>query len=156
MNAEYINLFIEAVTGVFREVAQKEIVIGAKSVKQSNVTGKNVAVIIGITGEIRGSITINMDEEYAMGIASQMMCGMPVEAFDEMAQSAIREMGNMLMGRVAALIEKKGKIIDITPPTLLMGKGLTISNQISPTLALSFNEGTQTDVLSLDIAIKEV
>lgn len=155
MNAEYINLFIEAVEGVFKEVAQKDISIGAKSIKEQNVTGKNVAVLIGITGEIRGSITINMDEAYAMGVASQMMFGMPVEAFDDMAQSAIREMGNMLMGRVAALIEQKGKIIDITPPTLLMGKGLAISNQFSPTLVLSFNEGGQANVLDLDIAIKE-
>ena len=156
MNAEYINLFIEAVEGVFSEVAQKQLTIGAKSIKETNVTGKSVAVLIGITGEIRGSITINVDEAYAMNVASNMMCGMPVTSFDDMAQSAIREMGNMLMGRVAALVEKKGKIIDITPPTLLMGKGLTISNQFSPTLVLSFNEGEQIDVVDLDIAIKEV
>lgn len=156
MNAEHINVFIEAVQGVFAEVAQKQLVIGAKTVKDSNVTGKNVAVLIGITGEIRGSITINMNEDFAMQTASNMMCGMPVAELDDMAQSAIRELGNMMLGRVASLLEKQGKVIDITPPTLLMGKGITISNQISPTLVLSFNEGANVAVMDMDVAIKEV
>ena len=155
MNAEYINVFIEAVQGVFAEVAQKQLVIGAKAIKDSNVTGKNVAVLIGITGEIRGSITINMNEDFAMQTASNMMCGMPVEQLDDMAQSAIRELGNMMLGRVAFLLEKQGKVIDITPPTLLMGKGITISNQISPTLVLSFNENDCVGVMDMDVAIKD-
>ena len=155
MNAEYINVFIEAVQGVLAEVAQKQLMIGAKTIKENNVTGKNVAVLIGITGEIRGSITINMNEDFAMQIASNMMCGMPVAALDDMAQSAIRELGNMMLGRVASLLEKQGKFIDITPPTLLMGKGLTISNQISPTLVLSFNEGANVGVMDMDVAIKD-
>ena len=85
-----------------------------------------------------------------------MMCGMPVETFDEMAQSAIREVGNMTMGRVASLVEKKGKTIDITPPTLMSGAGMSISNQITPTLVISFSDAKNGGEIDLDIAIAEV
>ena len=85
-----------------------------------------------------------------------MMCGMPVEVFDEMAQSAIREMANIMMGRVASLFEEVGVMIDITPPTLMTGEGLTISNAISPTLILGFNDenNPNQNVVELDVTVK--
>lgn len=154
MKAEYINLFISAVTQVFEEIAQTKLEIGNKAVRTGTLYEKNVAVLIGITGDVRGSITVSMDVEYAKSVASKMMCGMPVDTFDDMAQSAIREMVNMMMGRVASLFEKLETIIDITPPTLMSGEGLSISNEISPTLVLSFNDGESQGVMDLDIAIR--
>lgn len=155
MNAEYINIFIEAVTQVFQETAQTVLSIGNKSVRQGTAYDKNVVVLIGITGEVRGSIAASMDVEYAKGIASKMMYGMPVDTFDELPQSAIREMINMMMGKVASLVEKRGKVIDITPPILMTGDGLSISNQVTPTLVLSFNDHEAASAVDLDIAIKE-
>ena len=156
MNAEYINLFISAVTQVFEETAQTNLTIGSKSVRNGSAYEKNVLVLIGLTGQVRGSITVSMDVDYAKEIASRMMCGMPVDVFDEMPQSAIREMTNMMMGRVASLFEKINVVIDITPPTLMTGVGLSISNEITPTLVLGFNDATGNNVVDLDISIKDV
>lgn len=155
MNAEYINLFISAVAQVYEETAQTTLTIGNKSIRTGNVYGKNVIVLIGITGQVRGSVTVTMDEEYAKSIASKMMCGMPVDVFDEMPQSAIREMTNMTMGRVASLFEKIDVAIDITPPTLMTGEGISISNEITPTLVLGFNDGSNENVIELDISIMD-
>lgn len=155
MNAEHINIFISAVTQVFEEIVQTNLTIGSKSVKSGNTYEKNVIVLIGITGQVRGSIALSMDVEYAKATASKMMCGMPVEVFDEMPQSAIREMTNMMMGRVASLFEKMGIVIDITPPTLMTGEGLIISNEITPTLVLGFNDVTGVNVIDLDISITD-
>ena len=103
----------------------------------------------------KGIQTLLVDNpvEYAKEIASRMMCGMPVDVFDEMPQSAIREMTNMMMGRVASLFEKINVVIDITPPTLMTGVGLSISNEITPTLVLGFNDATGNNVVDLDISI---
>lgn len=155
MNAEYINLFISAVTQVFEETSQTSLTISSKSVKSGNIYEKNVLVLIGITGQVRGAITVSMDLEYAKAIASRMMGGMPVDVFDEIPQSAIREMANMMMGRVASLFEKINIIIDITPPTLMTGEGLKISNEITPTLVLGFSDGSGSNVVDLDISIKD-
>ena len=155
MNAEYINLFISAVAQVYEETIQTTLTIGNKSIRSGNAYSKNVVVLIGVTGQVRGSVTVCMDEAYAKKVASKMMYGMPVEVFDEMAQSAIREMTNMTMGRVASLFETMGKVIDITPPTLLTGAGISISNEITPTLMLGFNDGTEENVIELDISITD-
>lgn len=156
MNAEHINIFIGALTGVFQEIAQVNLSINSKGVRSNNKYDKNVVVLVGITGDVRGNIALSMDESYAKGVASSMMCGMPVEVFDEMAQSAIREMANIMMGRVASLFEEVGVMIDITPPTLMTGEGITISNAISPTLILGFNDenNPNQNVVELDITVK--
>lgn len=156
MNAEHVNIFIGALTSVFQETAQANLSINSKGVRSSNKYDKNVVVLVGITGQVRGNIALSMDESYAKGIASNMMCGMPVEVFDEMPQSAIREIANMMMGKVASLFEEIGIMIDITPPTLMTGEGLTISNTISPTLILGFNDmnNTNQNVVELDITVK--
>ena len=155
MNVEYVNFFISALTQVFEEIAQTNLSITNKSVRQGNIYEKNVVVLIGITGEVRGSVTLSMDIAYAKKIASKMMCGMPVDEFDEMPQSAIREMNNMIMGKVAALFEKAGTIIDITPPTLMTGKGLSISNEVTPTLVLEFTDNECNEKVDLDISISD-
>lgn len=156
MNAEYINIFISAVTQVYEETIQTKLLIGDKSIRTGNAYSKNVVVLIGLTGKVRGSVTVSMDEEYAKEVASKMMFGMPVEVFDEMPQSAIREMTNMTMGRVASLFEQIGIEVDITPPILMIGEGIRISNEISPTLVLGFNDGVNENVIELDISIKDV
>ncbi len=44
--------------------------------------------------------------------------GMPVTELDDMATSAISELGNMIMGNAATIFSTKGIVIDITPPTV--------------------------------------
>ena len=62
-----------------------------------------------------------MTEETAKKIASTMMMGMPVPEMDEMAQSAISELTNMVTGNAATNFEKDGLKVDISPPTLIVG-----------------------------------
>lgn len=154
MNAEYVNLFVSAVAEVFEETVQTTLNIGSKSIRNGNHYDKNVVVLIGLTGQVKGSITVSMDENYAKGIASKMMCGMPVEEFDEMPQSAIREMTNMIMGRVASLFEKHSIGVDITTPTLMKGENIRISSEVRPVLMLGFDEAENDSVLVLDLAIQ--
>ncbi len=47
--------------------------------------------------------------------------GMPVTELDDMAMSAISELGNMIMGNAATIFSTKGIVIDITPPTVCRG-----------------------------------
>lgn len=156
MKAEYINIFISAASQVLEEMAQLKVSLGGTSVRNGNAYEKNVIIVIGLTGQVRGTVSVSMDEEYAKGIASKMMCGMPVGDFDDLAQSAVRELVNMTMGRVATLFEKEGKVLDITPPTLMMGQNLKLSNQISPTLVISLDEPNQKGAIDLDIAVADV
>ena len=62
-----------------------------------------------------------MSEATAMTIASTMMGGMPVTQFDELPQSAISELVNMVTANSAIRFEQLGMQVDISPPSLVVG-----------------------------------
>ena len=71
-----------------------------------------------------------------------MMMGMPVTEIDDMAKSALSELGNMIMGNAATLLSNKNFRIDITPPTLGMGSTtLTSPNMTSIKVPLLYDGG---------------
>ena len=56
-----------------------------------------------------------------------MMMGMQVVELDEMAKSAICELSNMILGNSATAFSENKIIVDITPPSLLIGKDINVS-----------------------------
>ena len=118
INVEYINPFLMAATNIIKDICQIDMQVGKPYVKQTAFADDSVIIMIGITGEMRGSVIIALTYNKALEIASKMMMGMPVTELDEMATSAISELGNMIMGNAATILSTKGVGIDITPPTL--------------------------------------
>ena len=61
---------------------------------------------------------------------------MPVENFDEMAQSAISEMANMLTATAATNLTTMGFAVDISTPTLTVGDGFSVKISSSQYLVI--------------------
>ena len=116
-----INPFIEAVMHIMPQLGFQNITKGGLLVKDQFMESKGVTVLVGLTDAMRGNVAYNMTEETAKKIASTMMMGMPVPEMDEMAQSAISELTNMVTGNAATNFEKYGLKVDISPPTLIVG-----------------------------------
>ena len=121
MDAKMINPFIEAIMYIMPQLGFQNIVKGNLFVKDQFMESKGVTVLVGMTDAMRGNVAYNMTEETAKKIASTMMMGMPVSTMDEMAQSAISELTNMVTGNAATNFEKYGLKVDISPPTLFIG-----------------------------------
>ncbi len=153
MKVEYINPFLKASVEVLRMMAQIEFSMGKPYLKTSPFTAENMIIVVGITGEIRGQAVISMSLEMAKTIASCMMMGMPVPEMDEMAKSALSELGNMIMGNSATLLFNQGVNIDITPPSLMMGENMSISSAQMTTLSVPLTSDRGT--ITFDISIKE-
>lgn len=126
MKAEYVNPFLEAFDNVARQVINIKPEKGKLYVKEGSTKSGDVAITIGVTGDLSGSVVLSMSEEAAKFIASKMMFGMEVKELDDMAKSAISELGNMVAGNSASFFVNIGKNINITPPSLYTGKDLTI------------------------------
>jgi chemotaxis protein CheX len=77
-----------------------------------------IGVLIGITGDIKGRIVIDGEEEVFSKIG-ELMFGMPL--IGEMLESFAGELGNMIAGNMSTQIANNGLIIDITPPTVIVG-----------------------------------
>ena len=135
INVEYINPFLMAATNIIKDICQIDMQVGKPYVKQTAFADDSVIIMIGITGEMRGSVIIALTYNKALEIASKMMMGMPVTELDEMATSAISELGNMIMGNAATILSTKGVGIDITPPTLCRGN-LTITQSYTKNICI--------------------
>lgn len=131
MDVKLVNPFIDAFTTVLPQMGFATPQRTGMSVNNQNATSLGVAVIVGFTKEIRGNVVYNMSEETAKYIASTMMMGMPVPTFDEMAQSAISEMSNMLTANAATNLTALGLEVDISTPSLTVGADyqVKISNE---------------------------
>lgn len=82
-------------------------------------TQNSIGVLIGMTGDVRGRVIIDGDETVFSKIGEGMF-GMALEG--EMLESFAGELGNMIAGNLSTSISQRGFEMDITPPTVLVGK----------------------------------
>lgn len=131
IKAEHLNPFLLSAKQVLQQVCNVDIQFGPITKDDFFVSGEPLFIMLGITGEITGQVCMVMGEETAMDVASRMMMGMPVTALDDMAKSALSELGNMMMGNAATLLSNNNVRIDITPPTLLVGSAILSSPEMA-------------------------
>jgi chemotaxis protein CheX len=89
MNADFINPFLMSATKIMQEICQTEMKIGKPYVKTTEFENESVAVMIGITGELKGQVIMAFEFNKALDVASKMMMGMPVTALDDMSKDTI-------------------------------------------------------------------
>jgi chemotaxis protein CheX len=75
---------------------------------------------LGLIGNLTGEVVLNITHPTALQIVSKMVM-MPVETIDELGQSAISELGNMIAGNAATVFANSNILIDITPPSYCLG-----------------------------------
>ncbi|EDU37047.1 chemotaxis protein CheX [Clostridium sporogenes] len=125
MDAKYINPFIDSFYNILPQ-------IGFSNVTREDVTVKNsveslgILINLGIVGDIKGNIVYNIEGENGKKIASKMMMGLPVEKLNEMAQSALSELSNMLTANASINFSNIGVNVNISTPTLMYGQDIKI------------------------------
>lgn len=124
MNVEYINPFLTAVASVLEQYGVTDIRKGNISIKEAMVVERDVCAFIGIIGQLRGNIAYSFPQQTARRFASAFLMGMEVTEWDELSRSVLSEFANMFTGNATPLFESQGIIVDITPPTVVMGEEL--------------------------------
>ena len=153
MDAKLVNPFVDAFVAVMPQMGVPEPVRTQMNVKSKNAVSLGVAVIVGVTKQLRGNIVYNMSEDTAKFIASTMMMGMPVADFDDMAQSAISEMSNMLTATAATNLTGMGLEVDISTPSLSIGPNFQVKISDSTYLTVAMDLGGH--LVELDIAVEQ-
>lgn len=153
MNVKIINPFIQATQSVIQTLCNVETAVGKVYLKNSPFFANQIIIVIGLVGKIRGQVYFELSRETAICIASSMMGGMPVVEMDEISKSAISEMGNMIMGNTCSLFAQESIQIDITPPSLMSGNNIEISNR-QPTIAIPL-ELSELGLLTLNVTIEQ-
>ncbi|HHY75388.1 MAG TPA: chemotaxis protein CheX [Firmicutes bacterium] len=126
MKAGLVNPFVESAYKFLRDEVHMEVTRGQLRLESSKATEGEINVALGVTGDAEGIVIYSMSEKVAKAIASALI-GDAVPVFDELAESSIAEMGNIITGQAAAGLEEHGYICKLTPPTIIAGKGVMIS-----------------------------
>lgn len=150
INVEHINPFLIASSKVLKEMCYIDAKIGKPYIKNPAFFSDTLLILIGFTGEMRGQAMIAFENAVACDIASKMIM-MPITEMDELAKSAICELGNMIMGNTATIFSTKGIAIDITPPTVGTGT-VSFSTTYASNICIPLEyEGK---IIEINIAIK--
>ena len=152
MKVEFVNPFIQAASEVLETELGAATARGTLRMEKSAVTTDEITALLGVTGAVAGVVLYSMSEETARGIVSRML-GQEFEQFDELAQSGIGELGNVITGRAGVLLADAGFPSNITPPALVVGK-----NTMVTTLDLNrlvFPLDTEAGQLEIQVVLRE-
>jgi chemotaxis protein CheX len=152
MNVTFLNPFVEAANEVLRAEAQLSLTRGNLSLQKSALTTDDVTVLISIVGHVQGVVLYSLSNATGLALVSRMMSQEFVE-FDSLAQSGVAELGNVITGRASVKLSEAGYESTISPPTMLLGKGATISTLDFGRLVVPLN--SECGSVAIHLALRE-
>ncbi|WP_322807388.1 chemotaxis protein CheX [Thermanaerothrix sp.] len=150
MNVKFLNPFVESAFEVLKAETGFNLRRGDLGLEKGVYVTEDLTVILSLVGQVEGTVFYSMSQPTALALVSPMM-GSNVEMLDQLAQSAIAELGNVITGRASVKLAQAGYESVISPPTLLLGNGARISTLDFPRLIvpLEFERGQVTIHLAL-------
>jgi chemotaxis protein CheX len=158
MNVKYLNPFVSSAHETLSLEMGEAIERGDLRLENGSYVTDDVTVIISLIGAVAGTVFFSMSKETATLMASTLM-GERFETLDKLAQSGIAELGNVITGRASMKLAESGYESNISTPSLIIGKGATISTLEFPrlivplvtsmgslTIHLALRDGLQTDL----------
>jgi chemotaxis protein CheX len=125
VNGTLLNAAISGVQGAFTMCGLTARCVGASAVPVRD--GGNVTGMIGVHGKVSGFITVNMTER----IAVRAVGGLLQEEFTELNSQVVDATGeitNMVVGGIkSALANSKWSFLQITVPSVIVGRGYSIA-----------------------------
>ena len=134
MDVKFINPFVQAIGNVFRTMMHTEVTVGRPYVKAEPAAPIDVSAIIGLSGDVTGSVVLSFDEESAVAIASKFS-GADVKPDHPDFADALGELANMVAGN--AKKDFQGYDVNISLPSVIIGQGHTVSaSHVAPQLVI--------------------
>lgn len=135
MNVKFLNPFVDAAAEVLMAEAKVTMTKGNLTLQKSALTTDEVTVLINLVGQVQGVVLFGISENLGKKLVSKMM-GQSFEEFDNLAQSGVAELGNVISGRATVMLSEAGYQSTISPPTMIIGKGVQISTLDFPRIVV--------------------
>lgn len=117
MESKDIVHFIDSVQNVFSTMLQLDVTVSEPVLRDPNDCGHDVSGIIGMSGDVVGTVVISYPVETAKRLV-ELFIGMALESDHEDFADAIGEFVNMVAGGAKAKFDKR---VDITCPSVVIG-----------------------------------
>jgi chemotaxis protein CheX len=126
MRVQIVNRYVQSALDVMSKETGVEVKRGGLLLEGNPYTTEDVTAVIGISGSLTGSIYLSMAEPTALKIISAII-GQETTELDELGQSGIAEMANVIAGTAGIELAEEGIETQINPPLVLVGRGARLS-----------------------------
>ena len=138
MDVQFINPFVNATIHVLKTMAQTDVKAGKPFLKKDKVARGDVSGLIGLTGEVSGTISVSFTEKSILAVVTRMF-GEEVTSLNDEIGDAVGEISNMISGQARQALEEMGRPLQAAIPSVIMGKGHQITHITShPVIAIPF------------------
>jgi chemotaxis protein CheX len=150
MDRRYVTPFLDAIKDVFETMIDISFTLGRPGLKKEKAPSFEVSSIIGISGEMSGSVVINLSKETALELASGLL-DEDLTDLDEDCIDAIGEVANMVAGNAKAGFPEKNTALSV--PTVIVGKHKVNYPSAIPIISIPCE--TSKGKFNVDIALKK-
>ena len=152
MNVKFLNPFVSAAHDILSMEMHKSVERGDLRLENGSYRTDDATVIISLIGAVDGTVFYSMSKESAMQFASALM-GEEFETLNVLAQSGIAELGNVITGQASMRLAEAGFESNISTPSLIIGKGASISTLEYPRLVVPLT--TAIGSLTIHLSLRE-
>ncbi len=139
MDVKFANPLINATLGILGELTSIQYEVGKPYLKGDDVAKGDLSGIIGLSGDVSGTIAITFEEKVIMRIVSDMFKEEITGINDEVID-AVGELNNMITGRAIAELTEKGIDLKFTVPIVIHGKNHIVKHLTEgPKIAIPFS-----------------
>ena len=124
MDSQFILPFIDSVHNVFETMLQLQVQVAAPSLKPSDAEAHDVSGIIGMSGDVEGTIVLGFPTATAER-AVALFTGMEIDSQHEDFADAVGELVNMVSGGAKAKFTNRR--VSITCPSVIVGQHHTVA-----------------------------
>ena len=126
MDPTYIKPFISSIQHVFATMLQLHVTVKEPYLKANNTTQHDVSGIIGMTGDVVGTVVLAFPQSTAQNLVN-LFSGGEVEYGTADFADAVGELVNMVTGNAKALF--KDKKASISCPSVVIGGAHRVASQ---------------------------
>ena len=154
LNVDYINPFIEAVSNTFSTMAGLTIVRDRIFLKGEGEEGYGVSGIIGLGGEVSGSVVLNFPEAVAIAAVSKFV-GEEFTTITSAVVDGVGELTNIVAGDAKNRLVQKGYKFDIGLPKIVTGRNyITAQQKGIPCIVIAFT--SEIGRFSIEVSLKKL
>ena len=152
MDVKIINPFLQGTLDVLKKMAFVVPRPGKAYLKEHSIAAGDVSGIIGLTGDVVGSLAISFSEACICDLCSRLL-GELHRAVNQDVFDAVGEITNMISGVARAHMEKEGMRVYSAIPSVVYGRNHMIDHLLkTPSIVIPFS--TDQGAFVVDVCIK--
>ena len=153
MDVKLIDPFIDATMNVLETMASIKARPGEPYLKKEKVAKGEVTGLIGLTGEVGGTLSVSFTEKSILSVVSNMF-GEEMKEINEEIKDAVGEITNIISGQARQKLEESGRSLKAAIPTVITGKNHTITH-ITPYPVFAVEFSTNNGEFTIEVCFEE-